>query len=216
MFSARMVSMLMEPFNKVIISRYIGLSEVAYYELALRGAGQLRSLYEMGLKSIMPKISELQQKTQDIRKYIINIHKKSINFILIFALPAFLGLFIFSKLVLSLWLGDSYDPQISMALRWFLFGYMINLLSVPNYYIFMGIGHVKYCFLAHLIISVCNIVIISFFIILNTMSLSLFVSIHSFSIIISAIVMISLFTRLSRRVSWLIEFYGDTTGAKAD
>ena len=92
-FSARLVSMLVEPFNKVIISKYIGLSEVTYYELALRGAISLRSLYEMGLKAIMPKISELQYKAQDIKNSISNIHKQSIKFILFFALPVFCGLF---------------------------------------------------------------------------------------------------------------------------
>jgi len=148
MFSARMVSMLMEPFNKVIISKYIGLPEVTYYELALRGAANLRSLYEMGLNAIMPKVSELQQKLQDIKNAITNIHKQSIKFVLLFALPAFCGLFVLAKLVLFVWLGDSYNPQISMALRWFLFGYIINLFSVPSYYIFMGLNKVSVCFYA--------------------------------------------------------------------
>jgi len=69
----------MEPFNKVIISKYIGLSKVTYYELALKGAISLRSLYEMGLK-------------------------------------------------------------------WFLCGYIINLFSIPSYYIFMGLNNVNLCF----------------------------------------------------------------------
>ncbi|MCK5472900.1 MAG: oligosaccharide flippase family protein, partial [Planctomycetes bacterium] len=215
MFSARIVSMLIEPFNKVIISRYIGLAEVSYYEIGLRGASQLRSLYEMGLKAIMPRVSELQQKTVNFRQAIAKIHKKSLLFITVFALPAFAGLFILSNFVLSLWLRDRYDPQISAALRWFLFAYIINLLVVPSYYIFMGIGKAKYCFLAHLITSASNITIISLLIAMNITGFSLFIGVQSFSIIISAIVMISLFVRFCRRSIPINQILKDTSGVKA-
>jgi O-antigen/teichoic acid export membrane protein len=195
MFSARIVSMLVEPFNKVVISRYIGLSEVTYYDIAVKGAVNLRSLFEMGLKAIMPRISELQQKVQDFKKDIGDIYKKSLKFILFFALPVFCGLFLLSKVVLSLWLGSNYNPQISMALRWFLFSYIINLFAVPSYYTFMGIGKVRYCFLDHLITTVANILIILILISLNTISFQLLIITHAFSVFLSAIVMISLFTR---------------------
>lgn len=195
MFSARIVSMLMEPFNKVIISRYIGLAEVSYYEIGLRGATQLRSLYEMGLKAIMPRVSELQQKTSNFRQAVAKIHKKCLLFITLFALPVFIVLFILSNIVLSLWLRERYNPQISTALRWFLFSYFINLQIVPIYYIFMGIGKAKYCFLAHLITSASNIIIISILITMNITGFSLFIGAQSFSIIISAIIIILLFAR---------------------
>jgi len=198
-FSARIVSMLIEPFNKVIISRYIGLAEVSYYEIGLRGASQLRSLYEMGLKAIMPRVSELQQKTVNFRQAIAKIHKKCLLFIALFALPVFILLFILSNIVLSLWLKERYNPQISTVLRWFLFAYIINLLTVPSYYIFMGIGKAKYCFLAHLITSVSNIIIISILIASNIKGFSLFIGIQSFSVILSAAIMILLFIRFYRR-----------------
>ncbi len=187
MFSARVVSMLIEPFNKVIISRYIGLSEVAYYEIALRSVGNLRSFYERGLKAIMPKVSELQQKSQNFRKAVRNIHDKSIKFILIFALPVFLGLFILSKAVLSIWLGDRYNVQISTALRWYLFGYIINLFSVPAYYILVGLNKVKYCLYTAMLRSFGHSAIILLFIITWTsIKFNFIVMINVFAMMASA------------------------------
>ncbi len=202
LFSARIISMLTQPFNKVIIARYIGLSEVTYYEVALKGVASLRGLYEMGLKAIMPKVSELQHKTQNLKKAVTSIYEKSIKFILVFALPVFLGLFILSDIFLRLWLPGRYDPQISTILRWFLLAYIINLLSVPGYYIFMGIGKVWYCFLAHMITAVANIIIISFLVALNIKSLVLFVSVQSASIILSAIITILLFIKSKNLIFW--------------
>ena len=193
-FSARLVSMLVEPFNKVIISKYIGLSEVTYYELALRGAISLRSLYEMGLKAIMPKISELQYKAQDIKNSISNIHKQSIKFILFFALPVFCGLFFSAKSALSIWLGNDYNPQILMGLKWFLCGYIINLFSVPSYYIFMGLNNVKLCFYAASLKSFIHSGIILFFIAMGfSITFNLIIIVNTFTIVLSALFIVIMY-----------------------
>lgn len=192
MFSARIVSMLMEPFNKVIISRYIGLSEVAYYELALRCAGQLRSLYEMGLRAVMPKVSELQQKSLDFRKAVKSIHDKSIRFILITALPVFAGAFILSEVVLSLWIGDSYVPQMSKALRWFLIAYMANLFIVPSYYIFAGINQVRFCLCTASIRSIVNCAIVLGFILSGfAISFDLIIIVNSFAMVTASVFLLT-------------------------
>ena len=199
MFLARIVSMLTQPFNKVMISRYIGLSEVAYYEIALRGVANLRGLYEMGLKAIMPKISELMQKVENPKMALTNIYQKSVKVILIFALPAFIGLFVLSEIALSFWLGGRYNPQISTALRWLLFAYYINLLAVPSYYISMGTGKVRYCLINHLSTAVFNVVIITSFVALGVISFQLFVGIQAFSVIVASIILILQFSRYRKK-----------------
>jgi len=194
MFSARLVSMLIQPFSKIIISKYIGLSEVSYYEIALRGVGNLRSLYEMGLKAIMPKVSEVQKKLQDVKKFIKNIHKKSLKFVLFFALPAFFGLFILARFILSIWLGEIYNPQISWGLRCFLFGYIVNLFSVPSYYIFVGLNKVNLCLYAALIKAFVNCTIILFFIFAGlSLNFNLIIAVNTFAIIISALLIIIIY-----------------------
>jgi len=73
----------------------------------------------MGLNAIMPKISEPQYKAQNIKNTISNIHKHNVKFILFFVLPVFCGLFFSAKPVLSIWLGNIYNLQILMGLKWF-------------------------------------------------------------------------------------------------
>ena len=194
LFSARVVSMLVQPFNKVIISKYIGLSEVSYYEIAMKGALNLRSLFEMGLKAIMPKVSELQQRLKDIKNIIINIHKKCIKFILFFALPVYFGLFVLAEFVLSIWLGNRYNPQITMALKWFLFGYIINLFSVPSYYIFIGLNKVNLCFYASSIKSFANcMVILSLIFVGFPLNFNLIIAVNTFAMIGSALFLVIIY-----------------------
>ena len=199
MFSTKVTKILVQPFNKVIIAKYVGLPSVTYYELALKGALSLRGLYEMGLKAIMPKVSELQQKAMEINHAIKSIHRQSIKFIFFFGLPAFCILFALAKFVLSIWLGESYNPQISMALRWFLFGYIINLFAVPSYFIFMGLNKVHLCFYAALLSSFGHSGVILFFIFAGfSVSLNLIVAVNAFAIIGEALFMIMYYLKIDK------------------
>jgi len=186
-FGSRLIAMFLDPFNRIIITRFIGLSAVAYYDISLKVVLSLRSLFQMGLSATMPKVSELNVSSVNPKLEISNIHRKGMRFILFFALPFFVLMFLFGKPILNLWLGNNYGINILMSLRFFLVAYFINLLSVPAYYIFMGIGKVRLCFNNIAIQSLINAIVILFIIMIrDRISLIEVISISCISIIISA------------------------------
>jgi len=157
LFSARILSMVIVPVNKVFITKYIGLSGVTYYDIALRGAMQLRSLFEIGLKAIMPKVSEIRERFENAQQRISQIHAKGIKLILAGGLPLFLLVFILCPFLLKLWLGNNFNAEIVIALRYLLFAWFIDLIGIPSFYILMGAGRVKINFFSKAIRFVIHI-----------------------------------------------------------
>lgn len=50
-----LTGMLFSPFNKLMLSRYTGVSAIPIYEIAFTGSMQIRALFEAGLRALMPE-----------------------------------------------------------------------------------------------------------------------------------------------------------------
>lgn len=186
--TANIANMFVMPFNKIIIARYVGLSEVAYYEIAIKVITSIRGLFVKGLEAILPKISELHGKATESLKSILSIHRKGMKFILLGAFPLFLIMFILANPILKVWLGERFNVQIVLALRILLIGWFFNLLAVPDYFMFMGADKVKYSVIATCLKSITNIVTILVLLFLNIQfTLSKVAVIDSASLLIAVI-----------------------------
>lgn len=192
MTASQLISMFLTPFNKFMIARYINLSSVTYFEIADRMATQIRGIFAMGISAIMPEISMLSIHEHDKSK-IDSVLKKAISLALFLGIPVFIVSFIFADNFFHLWLSKQYNSDISTTFRIFAIGYAINLLSVPIYYLFMGIGKVFYCFVNHAIQAILNLALISIFIAIGFVNLYFFSRIYSFSIAVSALILIFIF-----------------------
>jgi len=192
---SRIISILLEPFIKIIIARFIGLAEVSYFEIANKIVLQIRSLFERGISAIMPEVSRLSASAKNAKTAIAVVMRK-IN-----RLNAFVGLitlailFIVGEYVLKLWLSQDYNVAITIAFRIVILGYFINLVSVPIYYYFMGIGKVKYCFYNHFIQAVLNFVLVIIVILFGCINFPLVTAAYATSIGISAVVLILIYCR---------------------
>lgn len=185
--TASVANMLVMPFNKVIIARYVGLSEVAYYQIAMKVVMSIRDLFVKGLEAILPKISEMHGKTTESLKSVLSVHRKAMKFILLCAFPLFLSIFIFANPILKIWLGERFDAQIGVALRILLVGWFFNTLVVPDYFMFMGIGKIKYSVSHDWIMAIINVVVIVGIVLMNiNITFSKVVIINSISLIAAA------------------------------
>lgn len=198
MTGARLVSMFLEPFNKVIIGKYINLSSVTYFEIANRAIRQFRSIFEMGVRAIMPEISKLSVVIKGAKGKIHDVLKKAMRLICYLGIPVFIVLFFTAPFLLRLWLSIQYTPEITNAFKIILVGHVANLLVIPIYYLFMGIGKVSYCFINHFVQSILNIILVFLFIILGTATFYLFVGVYSLSITLSAMLLIMLFFKYKK------------------
>ncbi|NVM20696.1 MAG: oligosaccharide flippase family protein [Desulfobacterales bacterium] len=188
LWTAQTISMLTEPFNKVVISKYVGLSEVTFYDIAVKAVVQLRGIYAVGLAALVPKISEIRGRFSDFKDRIADVHDKGVRFAGLAGFPLFFGLFMFCRPMMKTWLGANYDEQIVFGFRILLLSYYLNLLAVPSLNVFLGLGRMRVCFNSIAMRSFLNFSVVFLFILLNsTITLNLMFVIHSTCVVVVSV-----------------------------
>ena len=155
------MSMLLDPFNKLMLSRYAGVSSIPVYEIAFKGSMQVRSLFEVGLKALMPEVSRIgANMTRYAKNRISQIYRRAMKLIFLFGVPMYGGIIIFLTPLLRLWLRQSFVDELPIAFRIMLISTFVSLLSVPSYYTLLGVGMVRHTLISHIILSGISALII--------------------------------------------------------
>jgi len=153
-FGGSLLNMLLNPFNKLMLSRYVGVSAITIYEIAFTGAMQIRALFEVGLRALMPEISRIgANMTTQARNKIAQLNSRFMKLILFFGIPAYTVLMIFAPPLLRIWLGEKFEETLPNAFRIMMFATFFTLVGVPAYYTIIGLGKIRY-FLTASVISV--------------------------------------------------------------
>lgn len=154
-------SMMLDPFNKFMLTRFGGVALVPVYDLAWRGCQQVRALGEVGLRALMPKFSEIGAESTDAaRLRTARLFQKTMKTMALFGGGFYLTLFVFSSPLLRVWLREQFDPSVPVAFRILLVGSYFSLLGAVCFHMFMGRGQVLYVFLAKLIPACANVVLV--------------------------------------------------------
>lgn len=157
LFGGSLMGMLLSPFNKLMLSRYAGVSVIPVYEIAYNGSMQVRALIEAGLRALMPEISRISANlTRHAKDRISQIYHRAMRLIFLFGIPMYATLVIFSPLLLRVWLGESFVEALPGAFRIMLIGTFSSLLCVPAYYTLMGLGRVRHCLVSHVVQGTVN------------------------------------------------------------
>ena len=155
--SGSMLSMLVSPFNKLMLSRYVGVAAVPIYDIAYNGSMQVRGMIEAGLRALMPEISRVGANiTIQARERISQLNARAMRLIFLLGAPAYAALIVFASLLLRLWLGAKFVDVLPGVLRIMLVGTFLSLLCVPAYFTLMGLGRIRQCFLSHVIQGLVN------------------------------------------------------------
>lgn len=190
-FSGSLISMFLNPFNKLMLSRYAGVSTVPIYEIAYNGSMQIRALFEAALRALMPEISRISANiTIQVKNRIVQLNSRAMKLILMFGIPIYGVLAIFAPLLLRIWLGGKFTETLPGAFRIMLVGTFLSLLGVPAYYILMGAGHVQDTLVSYIIQSAVNVAIMSCVLLFSTVSLVAVVFSTSFGMMVSTLYLI--------------------------
>jgi len=148
-FGGTVISMLGNPFNKLMLSRYAGVFTVPIYEIAFNGAMQIRGLIEAGFRAFMPESSRVTAEvtTRSIDRMTV-LNRRAMKLIFLFGIPMYIAMFIFATPLLRIWLREGFIQSISLAFRIMLVATFISLLGVPPFYFLMGMGRVRGIFVA--------------------------------------------------------------------
>lgn len=161
MLGGSLLSMLLSPFNKVMLSRYAGVASIPIYEIAYTGSMQIRGLAEAGIRALMPEVSRLgtnlaEQATTRIRE----INHRCVGLLIRLALPLYGILILIAPALLRIWLGDRFTEPLSLAFRIALLGSFLSLTCVPAYYLLLGMGRVGHCFMNYAILAGTNVLLV--------------------------------------------------------
>lgn len=160
-FGGSVISMLFDPFNKLMLSRYAGVSSIPVYEIALKTSMQIRGLFEAALRPILPEISRSSRLATIVAvERIRTMNRRLINLVLCCGLPFYILMFLASELLLRFWLRYNYNSAMLLALRLVLVGTFLSLLAVPAYHTLLGLGKVKCALVTAIITSGGNLLLV--------------------------------------------------------
>lgn len=144
-FGGSLINMFLSPFNKLMLSRYAGVSSIPIYEVAFTGSMQIRALFEVALRALMPEISRIGTVMNiQTRNRISQLNRQAMKFILFFSVPVYIVLMIFMPLLLRIWLRDKFVETLPDAFRIMMIATFFILVGVPAYYTVMGLGKIRY------------------------------------------------------------------------
>lgn len=154
LYTSSLLSLLFEPLTKILISNYLGLSAVAYFDIGLRVRNQVASIFQKALYPLFPYIAALKESDQLKRQ----VSKGTL--LLFFAMVVTsLLLFYVSPPFIELWLGDQYDYMFGASVQTYTIGLLIfSIPMIPPYYYIMTKGYTSYIIYIHAFSMVVNIV----------------------------------------------------------
>lgn len=153
------VALLMNPFNKLLLSRYAGIATVPVYEIALQVSMQMRALIEAGLRSLVPEVSRIGARdSRASRDRIAGLHRKAVMTAFLIGAPIYTVSIIFSPVLFTIWLGDGHPDRLPVVFQIMAVGGFTSLIAVPAFYTLMGLGCVRSCFWGLAVPAICNVI----------------------------------------------------------
>lgn len=160
-FGGSLIAILFDPFNKVMLSRYVGVSAIPVYEIAYKVGLQIRGLFQASLRPMIPEVSRLSGAvTLHAVERIRSINRRLMKYLMLSAFPLYVILLISAEWLLRIWLGGQYNDRIPLALRLSLVGTFFSLFGIPAYYTLLGLGRPSCSLVTSFILAGGNFIIV--------------------------------------------------------
>lgn len=150
---AMIIGMLYEPTTKMILSNFGGLAMTGYYEMANRMILQCRGLLVSANQVVVPVIAGIKEKEP---KRIFGYFADTYEILMFIGIPFYMTAILLVPAVSSLWLGRV-EPAFVVFSIMLSIGWLINTLNAPAYFVFLGIGYLRWNTISHIVIGVMNL-----------------------------------------------------------
>jgi len=131
------VVLCIEPLNKTLLSHFLSLGFVTYYEVASRILSQIISFFQALAIPIYPAVSEIEVTRG--KDAVSNLYFRSMRYLTLLSLPIFTGVIILAPYLIQLWLGTGYEVS-ALTLQMLASAWFVSMLATPAYLIAQGIG----------------------------------------------------------------------------
>lgn len=142
--------------DRVLLSHYVGLEAVSYYEVANRIATQARGFIAIIFSPMAPAASALH--AIDNQHKIAGLYKRSFKYMSITAVPVMMLLIAIAHPFISTWMGPGFEVS-AITLQLLLGSYMLVLLTVPGACILSGINRPEVGMQSSILAGITNLVL---------------------------------------------------------
>ena len=134
-FLSSATAMMLSPLNKLMLSRYAGVSAIPVYEIAFTGAFKIRSVIDTGLRALMPEISRLSvSRDSGAQAKLIRMNRYALKRTVQYGLPLFVAVILLTGPFFRFWFASDCNPQLITCFQIMLIGVFFSLIAVPAYY----------------------------------------------------------------------------------
>jgi len=153
---SRLAELIQFQFDKILLSRFIGLQAVSLYDIGSRPLARLRALPTTAIASLVPAVSALDAENDRSRIRAALI--RSTRYLIILVVPVFAYVICFAHELVTAWLGPGFDMA-ATTMQILGFGYAISVSAMALALVSQGMGEPKHQMQATIIQSVLNIVL---------------------------------------------------------
>jgi O-antigen/teichoic acid export membrane protein len=153
---SRFAELVQFQFDKMLLSRFIGLPAVSLYDFGSRPLARLRALPITAIASLVPAVSALDAVHERARIQAALI--RSTRYLVVLTLPCFAFIVCFAHELVAVWLGPGFD-QAATTMQILAIGYAISVGAMTLALVSQGMGQPKYQMHATIVQAILNIVL---------------------------------------------------------
>lgn len=142
--------------DRVLLSHYVGLEAVGFYEIASRVASQARMLVVSVFTPMVPAASSLQA-TNEYEK-VAGLYKRACKYMALAAIPLSVLIISLAHPFIRTWMGEGFEIS-AYTLQFLMAAYMFNLLTGPGSFILSGINMPEISMKSSLLAGFTNLVL---------------------------------------------------------
>lgn len=154
---SRLAEVVQAQWDKLVLTRALGLTAATMYDVGARPAGRLRMLPITAIASLVPAVSALDAREQQerIRAALV----RATRYLALIAAPLFGMAIVFADPLLRLWLNDTGYTQAAWTLRLLSIGLFVNVVAGALSMVSQGRGEPQYQMRATLVQALTNLVL---------------------------------------------------------
>jgi len=152
----RLADMVQTQFDKLLITRFVGLPFVSLYDFGSRPLTRVRLLPLTALASMLPAVSALDAEDNAVRIRAATL--RSTRYLFVATLPLFAFVACFANELMTVWLGTGYDRS-ALTLQILAVPFFLNVAAAPLAYVSQGKGEPQFQMYANLAQIILNVLL---------------------------------------------------------
>ncbi len=135
--ASNLSQLLVFQLDRVLLSRYLGLEAVAFYEIGSNLALYARTFITAVFSPMLPAASVLHAGKE--RALLVGLYRRACKFLALGAVPFCLLVVGLAQPFIRLWMGEGFELA-ALTLQLLMPFYLVNVLTVPGVFILNGIN----------------------------------------------------------------------------